>query len=83
MLKPETAEKLLKLTVDMAAETEFDERERPVVNDLLGKRWLKKMKTGDKVYVYGLDRETAQVLQRQLTTLARRQSNSEPEIAEK
>jgi hypothetical protein len=81
MLEPETAEKLLKLDKDMMAVSEFDEQEQPIVNDLLGKRWLKKMKTGDKVYVYGLDRETAQVLQSQLTALARRRSKSEPEIA--
>jgi hypothetical protein len=70
-LPPETAQKLLKLDKDMMALSEFDEQEQPIVNDLLGKRWLKKMRAGDKVYVYGLDRETAQILQKQLTALAR------------
>lgn len=83
MLEPETAQKLLKLDKDMMALSEFDEKEQPIVNDLLAKRWLKKMKAGDRTYVYGLDRETAQVLQKQLDALARRQSKSEPEIAEK
>jgi hypothetical protein len=74
-LPPETALKLLKLTVDMMAIDEFNGEEQLIVKDLLGKRWVRKMKSGDRTYVYGLDRETAGVLQRQLVTLAKSSSD--------
>jgi len=85
-LDPRFVERLLRLNVDMAAEAEFNEKEQAILRDLAGKRWLKRMKTGDRTYYYHLDKETVQVLQKQLTALTRTalaKTKSEQEIAEK
>jgi len=80
---PQLALSLLRLDTDMRAENEFDEAERPILRALAVKRWLKKLTTNGKTYYYGLDRETSTLLRKRLTSLAREQSHSEPEIAEK
>lgn len=85
-LDPSFADRLLRLNVDMAAEAEFNEKEQAILRDLAGKRWLKRMKTGERTYYYHLDKETVQVLQKQLAALARTalaKTKSEQEIAEK
>ena len=80
-LEPQFVERLLRLENDMAREDEFDEKEQAILRDLVLKRWLRKMTGNGKTHYYHLDRETAQVLQKQLTALAKRPSKSELEIA--
>jgi len=63
------AERLLRLEIDMSAEDEFSEKEQAVLRDLAGKRWLKRMKTGEKTYYYHLDKETVAVLKKQMREL--------------
>lgn len=67
--------KLLKCYKDMREAGEFTMQERMVVNDLVNKKWIRKLSEGGKTYYYRLHPDTAAMLGRQLARLT---ENSQP-----
>jgi len=66
-LPPAFVLRLLRLETDMKAEDEFTDEEKPILHDMLLKKWIKKMRSNGKNYYYGLNRKTAVILQKQLS----------------
>jgi len=65
-IPPAFVVRLLRLETDMKAEDEFTDEERPILHDMLLRKWIKKMRSNGKNYYYGLNQKTAKILQDQL-----------------
>jgi len=67
---PSFAAKLLRCQIDMKRADEFNAEERKVLEDLIAKRWIKKLERDGVVYYFGLDRRTANILTNQILVKA-------------
>ena len=45
---------------------EFNAEERRILEDLIAKRWIKKLESDGVFYYYGLNRRTADILTKQI-----------------
>jgi hypothetical protein len=65
-IPPASVVRLLRLETDMKVEDEFTDEEKPILHDMLLRKWIKKMRSNGKNYYYGLNQKTAKILQNQL-----------------
>jgi len=66
VLTPEFAEKLLRCAVDAKPAQEFSSAEITILNTLVTRKWIRKIRDGETTYYYGLNQKTAKILQNQL-----------------